>query len=149
MANSDLDYDIDDSLPRMMGTCVKLMRESLNARFQDAGYDITIEQWIVLLNLWRQDGLSQQALADRYGRSKVAAFKLLEKLEDQGLVMRQADPVDARCKRVFLTTDGKKLQAELVPLAKENITAMTRDISQADLETAKQVIRKVTSNLLG
>ncbi|THB64728.1 MAG: MarR family transcriptional regulator [Desulfovibrio sp.] len=149
MASSDLDYDIDDSLPRMMGTCVKLMRESLNARFQDAGYDITIEQWIVLLNLWRQDGLSQQALADRYGRSKVAAFKLLEKLEDQGLVMRQADPVDARCKRVFLTTDGKKLQAELVPLAKENITAMTRDISQADLETAKQVIRKVTSNLLG
>jgi len=135
-----------DSLSWLMATCSKLLRESLNIKFVNAGYTVTPEQWAILAHLWQQDGLSQQALANRFHRSKVAAFQIIGKLEKQGLVIRRPDPVDGRSKRIYLTSEGRKIQSVLVPLAKENITQAIDGISDKDLEITKNVIRKVISN---
>lgn len=90
--------------------------------------------------------MSQQPLAYRFHRSKVAAFQIIAKLEKQGLVIRRPDPVDGRSKRIFLTPEGRKIQSILVPLAKENISQAIDGISEKDLETAKNIIGKVISN---
>ena len=136
-----------DAISWLMATCSKLLRESLSTKFANAGFAVTPEQWAILAHLWQQDGLSQQTLANRFHRSKVAAFQIIGKLEKQGLVIRRPDPVDGRSKRIFLTSEGRKIQAVLIPLAKENITWAIDGISEEDLETAKNVIRKVISNI--
>jgi DNA-binding MarR family transcriptional regulator len=141
-------YDIHESFPMLMTTCVKYMRESLNARFQEAGFNITTEQWNLLAYLAEQDGLSQQALADRYRRSKVSALNLLKKLETAGLITRHPDPVDGRTNRVYLTPKGRKTQKALIPLAVENIEAMGRGLSDEELQTLKTIVRKITRNLI-
>ncbi len=142
-------YNINGSYPMLIATCSKQLRESLNKRFAAAGFNVTSEQWVILVYLWHQDGLSQQALADRYERSKVAAFRLIGKLEDQGYVIRRSDPSDGRCKRVFLTDAGRNLVPELIPLAKENKKQAARGISDHDLKIMKQVIKKITENISG
>jgi len=121
MTNPDEFYDVDDSFPMLMATCVKYMRESLNKRFSDAGISLTAEQWMVMTYLADQDGVSQQDLADRYDRSKASAMHLVRKLEKSGLVIRKPDPIDGRSNRVFLTSEGRKLQKLMIPLAKENM----------------------------
>lgn len=151
MNSSEEDHITSDSFPTdalswLMATCSKLLRERLSAKFANAGYTVTPEQWAILAHLWQQDGLSQQALANRFHRSKVAAFQIIGKLEKQGLVIRRPDPVDGRSKRIFLTSEGRKIQSVLVPLAKENISQAVDGVSLKDLETAKNVIRKVISN---
>jgi DNA-binding MarR family transcriptional regulator len=140
-------YDIGTSYPMLLSTCTKLLRESLNRRFADAGLSITSEQWIFLVNLWYQEGVSQQALADKYERSKVAAFRLIEKLETQGYLCREADPNDGRSKRVYLTEQGRQLVPKLFPLANENKKQAARGISQKDLEIFKQVAKQISTNI--
>ena len=141
-------YDIDDAFPYMMDTCVKLMKESLNDRFSAAGFDITSEQWKVLAFLWKQDGLTQQDLADRLGRSKVSVFNILKRMEKTNLVVRAPDPTDGRSKRVFLTSEGRTIQKELVTLAKENKLHMTEGLSRDEIEQMKKIIRKIITNLI-
>lgn len=135
-----------DALSWLMATCSKVLRERLAVRFTKAGYSITPEQWAILGRLGQEDGLSQQAVADRFHRSKVAAFQLISKLEKQGLVERRSDPDDGRSNLVYLTDEGRRVQEALVELANENMAAALRGVSEADLETAKSVVRRIISN---
>ena len=84
----DNKYDVNDFFPILISKCVKYMRESLNKRFQAAGFNVTAEQWIILVHLGQQDGLTQQELSDRYDRSKVSALNLIKKLEKVGHFIR-------------------------------------------------------------
>ena len=137
-----------DALSWLMATCSKRLRERLTLKFSNAGYKVTPEQWAILAHLWQQDGLSQQALANRFHRSKVAAFQLIGRLEKQGLVLRHPDPSDGRSNRIFLTAEGRKIQKELVILAQENMAQAIEGISEEDLETAKHVVRKIIANTM-
>lgn len=140
-------YDVNESFPMVIAECEKHMRESLNARFRDAGYQVTVEQWIILVHLDQQDGISQQELANRYNRSKVSALNLIKKLKQDQLVIRKTDPNDARVKLIFLTAKGHKLLQALIPIAKANKKAMIQGISEEEIIMMKSVLRKITGNL--
>ena len=147
MAKPDEKYNVNDSFPMMMCTCVKYMKESLNKRFRDAGFNVTNEQWMVLVYLGQEDGISQQVIADRYDRSKVSALNLILKLETGGYVIRRVDPADRRSNLVHLTDKGRSLLNKLIPLARENITYMNRKISIEDMEVLKATVKKITENI--
>ena len=151
MAQADEKFTITDSFPTdalswLMATCSKLLRERLQFKFIKAGYKVTPEQWAILAHLFQQDGLSQQALANRFHRSKVAAFQIIGKLEDQGLVIRNPDPVDGRSNRIYLTPEGRKFQSALVEVAQENMNHALEGITDSDLEIAKKVIKQIIKN---
>ena len=129
-----------------MATCSKLLRECLQARFTKAGFEVTPDQWAILAHLWRQDGLSQQALANRFHRSKVSAFQLISRLEKLGLVYRGSDPEDARSNLIYLTAKGRSIQAQLVRIAQENMDHALDGITEQQLKVAKAVVRKIIVN---
>lgn len=149
MFKFDSKYDVNESFPMLIAKCEKHMRESLNKCFREAGYNVTTEQWIILVHLGQQDGLTQQELADRYDRSKVSAMNLIRKLEKTGYILRKSDPVDGRCNRVYLTSDGRKLLQSLVPLAKANRKNMSQGITVEEIELLKSIVKRVTGNLSG
>ncbi|TKB12238.1 MarR family winged helix-turn-helix transcriptional regulator [Desulforhopalus sp. IMCC35007] len=145
--NPNQTYDVDESFPILMATCVKYMREALNASFAERGYAITSEQWILLCHLASQDGVSQLELARRSDKTEVSTLNLLKKLEVNDLVIRRPDPVDGRSRRVYLTSKGRKLQKTLIPMAKGNIIKMTEGLDVKDIDHLKTILRKITDNL--
>ena len=68
---------------------------------------ITRSQWWVLAFISRKDGLPQTQLANELDVGKVALGALIDRLETSGFVIRQADPVDRRVKRVYLTKQAR------------------------------------------
>lgn len=63
----------------------------------------------ILINLYRQQGISQQQLAHKLlvGRSNMSM--LLPQMEKRGLIERKVDPRDKRILRLSLTEDGRNL----------------------------------------
>lgn len=57
-------------------------------------------------------GVSQTVLTERMGLSKQAVQQLVDRLEADGVIRREADPADKRAKRVVLTELGRKDFAE-------------------------------------
>ena len=80
---------------------------------------ITRSQWWVLAFISRKDGLPQTQLANELDVGKVAVGALIDRLESSGFVIRQADPVDRRVKRVYVT---KQARGFLEKLRKETVT---------------------------
>lgn len=80
---------------------------------------ITYPQYLTLLVLWEDDGLSVKRLGERLALDSGTLTPLLKRLEQQGYVTRKRSTEDERVVNVFLTSEGKTLRtkAKKVPLA--------------------------------
>ena len=80
---------------------------------------LTYPQYLTLLVLWEEDGVSVKRLGDRLALDSGTLTPLLKRLEQQGFVERRRSTEDERVVNVFLTASGKALRAKAkkVPLA--------------------------------
>src|SRR4051794_5060808 len=69
----------------------------------------TRAQWAVLLKLERHEGLKQSDLAEYLDIQPITLTRLVDRLCDNGLIERRADPTDRRAKRLFLTPAARPL----------------------------------------
>lgn len=73
---------------------------------------LTYPQYLVMMQLWCQDGQTVGALGSRLFLESNTLTPLLKRLEAQGFVARGRDPVDERQVRVTLTARGRGLEEE-------------------------------------
>jgi DNA-binding MarR family transcriptional regulator len=71
--------------------------------------DLTYTQFIVLMALWEEDGISISQLAKRVNLSKATMTPLLKRLEQKQLIQRQILSDNERQKNILLTENGKNL----------------------------------------
>lgn len=82
---------------------------------QLAQYDLTLPQFDVLAQLSREEGITQQELADRLLVTKGNVCGLMERMMEQGFVERRTDPQDRRAYMLNLTPKGKQLIETILP----------------------------------
>ena len=121
----------------------------LQKKFNTSGVTLTIEQWSVLYQLWKEDGKSQQELCNATFRDKPSITRLIDNLEKQGLVKRVSDDKDRRINKVFLTRQAMKLQEESMQLAEETLNEALEGVPPDQVEMCKVVLQKVYDNLSG
>jgi MarR family transcriptional regulator, organic hydroperoxide resistance regulator len=138
---------LERALPFVIHACYQQLRSLTYKEFLQHGLELTPEQWIVLVQLWEEDGQSQTALSECTLRDKPTMSRILDTMEKTGLVTRQADAKDARTKRVLLTGTAQKLRPKLVPVAKRLVARLEQGISDADLETTHRTLSRMLENL--
>ena len=82
-------------------------------------YGLTYPQYLVLLVLWEENGLSVKEIGDRLFLDSGTLTPLLRRLEASGRVRRARDRVDERQLSIFLTPDGSSLRGTLACLPDE------------------------------
>src|SRR3954447_10951939 len=84
-----------------------------------AALGLTYPQYLVLLVLWEEDGLSVTQIGRRLHLDSGTLTPLLKRLAPAGLVRRARAAGDGRGVQVFLTAAGRRLErrAEEVPQA--------------------------------
>jgi DNA-binding MarR family transcriptional regulator len=146
MSNPNL-FATDDSLGYLMGRGIRLLRALLDLRFRAVGHEVSMEQWVVLVHLWKQDGLHQQQLADIAGKDKTTMARALSVMEKRNWLLRVPDQLDKRHKRVFLTHEGKALEKELGKHVNEVLQEVTQGIDPAEMKICKQVLKQLHQNM--
>lgn len=115
--------------------------------FEKNGIHLTSQQFIALVYLWRQDGLTQQQLVELMFRDKAIITRLVVVLEKQNLVKRAAGQKDAREKHVFLTEKGKRLIHQATELVQDVLDSSYRGIEIEKLATCREVLGLIYKNL--
>jgi len=121
----------------------------LQKYFREKELDLTVEQWSILVHLWKYDGVSQQELSNRTFRDKPSITRLVDNLEKLGLVERRASETDRRINRIYLTEKGKGLRDPSMELANLTLNEGLVGLTPEDIETTKRVLEKVYENLHG
>jgi DNA-binding MarR family transcriptional regulator len=146
-AESTMIFDIDETLGYLVNRAAVVLRQDLQRRFRAAGLDLTAEEWAVLGQLWKHDGLSRQALADRTIKDQTTVTRLLDALVAKGFVQRTQHPADRRIVQHWLTRRGQELQSQLVPLAQAMLAEATSGIPEEDLAATLRTLRRIQENL--
>jgi DNA-binding MarR family transcriptional regulator len=133
---------MSEDLGFLIGDAARLMRRAFDERVRTKG--ITRPQWRVLGLLNRFGGSTQVALAEMMDVEPITLGRMIDRLQDAGLVERRADPADRRAWRIHLTPNGEANLVELKPTAlalyDDAVSGLSAE-QQAELEAMLNVIR--------
>ena len=141
------DFRLQDSFGYLINLAAQRLKYELHQTFQERGYDVTPEQWVVLNRLWEQDGLSQVELAERTFKDKPGTTRILNLLEKKRLVARRPDESDGRVMRVYLTKSGSEIKEKLVSCAEAVLQKGSQDFTKEEVTQFKLLLNKLLRNL--
>jgi DNA-binding MarR family transcriptional regulator len=93
---------------------------------------ITYPQYLVLMVLWENDGVSVNDIAQKLILNTNTITPLLKRMEQQGIISRNRSELDERKVIVRLTTMGREMQLEAASIPEKlveniNLTSMSLD----------------------
>lgn len=124
----------------------RIMRTRADQKARATG--MTRAQWVILVWLERNPGLSQNELAALVEVEPITVARLIDKLEARGAVERRPDPADRRIKRLHLTEAAKPLVQQVHKYREESSKLVSEGVSAKALETTVETLLRMKSNLL-
>ena len=118
--------------------------KTLNRAFQQAGYDLSREQFELLQVLWEGDHINQQAISRKLQKDKYNVTKLLNTLTKRGFVQRTMSQEDRRNNFVILTEKGMQVQKALLQIEEQVHTDLTFTLTPSEIKSCMWVMRKLT-----
>lgn len=122
-------------------------KKYLTAFFQESGYNITPEQFLLLDALWDMGVMPQQKIADTMLKDKNSVVKLVDTLEKKGLVRRGSSSRDRRQNLIEVTPRGLEIKEGVTAAAIKAVDLITKDISKEDLHIFLNVLFNMSENM--
>lgn len=118
--------------------------KALNREFQKAGYDLSREQYELLLVLWNEDHVSQQTISQRLQKDKYNVTKLLNTLTKRGFVQRKMCQEDKRVNFVVLTEKGIEAKNALKNIEEQVHADLSFTIASEEIKSCVWILKKWT-----
>lgn len=129
----------------VLSNVARLMRTLADARARK--YGMTRAQWMILVHLERQPGMSQNELAALVEVEPITAGRLVDRLEKRGMVERRPHPSDRRIWRLHLTKDAGPMLKEIASVRTELNALMIAGLPQRDLDTTIDCLLQMKANV--
>jgi DNA-binding MarR family transcriptional regulator len=120
---------VDGYLPYLLARASHLISGEFHATLEEKR--IPVMHWRVLCSLLEAP-MSVSELADIVIAKQPTMSKLLARMEKQGLIVRESDPVDGRGVVVSIAPAGERLAQPLVRLAKRHEASVLEPLGAQD-----------------
>jgi DNA-binding MarR family transcriptional regulator len=123
------------------------IKQTLQKRFVALGFDITVDQWVILNELYLQGTQNQVDLCERVFKDAPTVTRMIELLIKKELVQREPCKDDRRKFRISLSKTGRSMVERLMP----EVVAFRRSgwngLNQNDIVQLKRITQKIFDNL--
>ncbi len=136
---------MSETIGFLLNDTARLYRRAFNARVRDTG--ITALQWRLMIYLRRVEGVRQGPLAELIEVEPITLSRMVDRLEEAGLVERRADPTDRRAWLLYLTARAEQLLTGMRGTTDALAEGATDGLSAAERETLIELVRRVRTNL--
>jgi len=133
----------------LLDRTARRVKQYAQNKFNTMGFNITVDQWIVLRSLYDNNDLSQKELADLIFKDTPTLTRIIDLLCEKGLTERKIDQKDRRCFNVHLTEKGKATVDELKPRIKDVRLKAWEGLSEKDFKEFKRILDAIYRNLEG
>jgi len=134
--------DLDHFLPYRLSVLTNRISQGLAELYAER-FGISITQWRVIAVLGRERELSANEVAERTAMDKVAVSRAVARLVDEQLLQRQMHPGDRRRSVLSLSAAGKRIYAEIVPLALEYERHLLDALDADEKALLERILRKL------
>lgn len=109
-------------------------------------YNIGSGQYMFLIQLYANDGLSQEELASRLNIDKGTTARAIKKLQDEGYIVRETDEDDKRAYKIFLTEKAKEIKEGFFQILGQWNDILTSGLTAEEVEIVLKLMKKVSNN---
>lgn len=142
MSNFDqTSFTLDDSLGRYIHLLNQYKDRLLNERL--AMHDITAAQFKVLLLLSRHGKMTPGNLRQMLKIDSAAITRMLDRLEEKGLVYRSHSTADRRSIDIALTGQGDEFARHIPGIVADTLNRLTEALDGEEAGELTRLIRKV------
>jgi len=131
----------------LLDRTARRVKQYAQATFTDKGFDITLDQWMILKILHEYQDLTQKELAERCGKDQPTLTRIVDLLAKKQLAQRIVHPTDRRSFIVHLTEKGMFKVKELSPQIKDIRTKAWENLNEDDFEQLERILNTIYANL--
>lgn len=135
----------DQDIGMLTNKVSKKLTSYLNNKLEK--FNITTEQWTVLLKLSKKNKISQKLLAEVSGKDQSTLARILDILERKAFIERHPSKEDRRSFEIHITDSGLNLVGDVSPFLEDLFNKLLKDISLEKLEVYNAVLLKIDKNI--
>jgi DNA-binding MarR family transcriptional regulator len=138
-------YTVEDSIGYLMRRGASLMRHELEVAFE--GHGLTFVQWVTLMRLRDEPSLTAGDLCRDLHHDSGAFTRVLDHLEERGLVRRARRESDRRVVWLSLTDAGRHAVESMLPIVVNRLNHALQDFTAAEVATLAKLLRRLMTRL--
>ena len=131
----------------LLDRTARRVKQYAQQQFKVLGFNITVDQWLVLKHLYEHDDMKQNALAELISKDNPTLTRIIDLLCKKGLTERRLHPTDRRSFIVALTTTGTRKVEQLKPKVKNVRLKAWEGLSERDFNQFKKILNTIYKNL--
>jgi MarR family transcriptional regulator, transcriptional regulator for hemolysin len=135
------------SLGFLLRDTSRLMRRRFVRCAREAGLPLSGSEASVLVHVDRAPGLSQAQLAERLDLEAISLVRLIDTLEESGLIERRRHQYDRRIRTLWLTEQARPIVAQAHAVRYDVRTQALAGIGEPDQEKLLDLLMTVRGNL--
>ena len=140
------DYRFDDSFGFLIGKLKGFMMQALDASLADLG--ITSAQGVILIRLGGEPDCTAASLCRRSGYDTGSMTRMIDRLEEKGLIARERSTEDRRVINLKVTESGMNLRSQITRRACLMMEPRLDGFSQEEHDLLKSLLRRVLDNAI-
>jgi DNA-binding MarR family transcriptional regulator len=142
-----MNEELYNSYSFLLDRTAKRVKQYAQQRFKELGFNVTVDQWIVLKHLHEHDEMKQNELAELLFKDNPTLTRIIDLLCDKGLTVRNIHPQDRRSFVVSLTKEGVKKVQQMSPRVKDIRLKAWEGLTERDFNQFKKILNSIYDNL--
>jgi MarR family transcriptional regulator, transcriptional regulator for hemolysin len=137
---------IDQVLFFTIEKSIKTYRQFAQRQIDQAGIDITIDQWLILKSIQDWPDISQHQLAENVFKDYASVTRMIELLVKKEFLHREPHPTDRRRFQLIITRKGQMVIQKVLPVIESNRKQALKSLSKVDIEANKEFLNQIIKN---
>jgi MarR family transcriptional regulator for hemolysin len=137
---------LENSFFYTLDKSIKSYRQFAQRRMMGAGFDLTIDQWLVLKAILDNPEHNQQEIAEAAFKDFASVTRIIELLVKKGFLTRAIHPDDRRRFLLTPTIKAERQLTEMRPITEENRKIALQGISNEQLAQLQEYLTGIIEN---
>lgn len=139
-------YSLEDSVGRLISDLARRLAAAIDDEMARMGMDITSAQWGILMRIANGCATTAAQLCRFTQHDTGSMTRMLDRLEEKGLIRRVRSSRDRRVVSLEITEAGRALYPLLPPVAIKVLNAHLKGFSRTELDQLKGFLNRMRAN---
>jgi MarR family transcriptional regulator for hemolysin len=142
----DIMEKLNDTFLYTIDKCFRSYHQFAQKNVRNAGFNITIDQWLILKNVAENPDITQNDLGKLVFKDKASITRIIQLLVNAGYLIRETHVDDKRRANLTLTKSGEKITAAVEKVAIQNRAAALKDVNLQLMTEMKKTLQAIIKN---
>jgi len=138
--------NIDQAIFYKLEKAIKNYRQFAQRQIREAGFTITIDQWLTIKNILENPGIKQQELAENVFKDNASITRIIELLVKAKYLKRKVHKEDRRRTSLTVTKAGEEVVEKVSQVVLQNREQALHGIDQNDIVSANRFLQTIAEN---